>query len=194
MLLNAGAFPQLLVHSAESFKREQNKTTTTKTKKSKYFLILTLSNLCIMKSVLSSPHKIISHDTILYTFLFSIRVFAHEHSDNYLQLCTWDDYHIFLIAPAVFTRPLLDEIYHCIELLFDWLMWCWLSFCLLVDLILDFVTAIWHEKPVGLVFASTIILVLQANQLIKCASHPNVKYIQNEHVFYITYIQNEHRI
>ena len=37
---------------------------------------------------------------------------AHEHSDIYLQLCTWDDYHIFLIAPFVFTRLLLDEIYH----------------------------------------------------------------------------------
>ena len=47
---------------------------------------------------------------------------AHEHSDIYLQLCTWDDYHIFLIAALVFTRLLLDEIYHPIELLFDWLM------------------------------------------------------------------------
>ena len=47
---------------------------------------------------------------------------AHEHSDIYLQLCTWDDYHIFLIATLVFTRLLLDEIYHLIELLFDWLM------------------------------------------------------------------------
>ena len=44
---------------------------------------------------------------------------AHEHSDIYLQLCMWDDYHIFLIATLVFTRLLLDEIYHLIELLFD---------------------------------------------------------------------------
>ena len=59
---------------------------------------------------------------------------AHEHSDIYVQLCTWDDYHIFLIATLVFTRLLLDEIYHLIELLFDWLMmWCWFSFvCLLI--------------------------------------------------------------
>ena len=35
---------------------------------------------------------------------------THEHSDIYLQLCTWDDYHIFLIATLVFTRLLLDEI------------------------------------------------------------------------------------
>ena len=47
---------------------------------------------------------------------------AYEHSDIYLQLCTWDDYHMFLIATLVFTRLLLDEIYHLIELLFDWLM------------------------------------------------------------------------
>ena len=40
---------------------------------------------------------------------------AHEHSDIYLQLYMWDDYHIFLIAPLVFTRLLLDEIYHLIE-------------------------------------------------------------------------------
>ena len=47
---------------------------------------------------------------------------THENSDIYLQLYMWDDYHIFLIAPLVFTRLLLDEIYHLIELLFDWLM------------------------------------------------------------------------
>ena len=59
---------------------------------------------------------------------------AHEHSGIYLQLCTWDDYHIFLIATLVFTRLLLDEIYRLIELLFNWLMmWCWFSFvCLLI--------------------------------------------------------------
>ena len=48
---------------------------------------------------------------------------AHEHWGIYLQLCMWDDYHIFLIATLVFTRLLLDRIYHLIELPFDWLMW-----------------------------------------------------------------------
>ena len=49
---------------------------------------------------------------------------AHEHSRIYLQL-SMCDYHIFSIAPLVFTRLLLDEIYHLIELPFDWLMiWC----------------------------------------------------------------------
>ena len=46
----------------------------------------------------------------------------HLLTNIYLQLCTWDDYYIFLIATLVFTRLLLDEIYHLIELLFDWLM------------------------------------------------------------------------
>ena len=46
---------------------------------------------------------------------------VHEHWDIYLQLCMWDDYHVFLIATLVFTRLLLDEIYHLIELLFEWL-------------------------------------------------------------------------
>ena len=54
---------------------------------------------------------------------------AHEHSNIYLQLCTRDDYDIFLIATLVFTRLLLDGIYHQIELLFNWLMmWCWFLF------------------------------------------------------------------
>ena len=47
---------------------------------------------------------------------------AHKHSDIYLQLYTWDDYRIFLIAPLVFARLLLNEIYYLIELLFEWLM------------------------------------------------------------------------
>ena len=47
---------------------------------------------------------------------------AYEHPEIYLQLCMWHDYHIFLIASLVFTRLLLDEIYHLIELPFDWLM------------------------------------------------------------------------
>ena len=48
---------------------------------------------------------------------------AHEHSDIYLQLCMWDDYHVFLIATLVFTRLLLDEIYYLIELPFDFFVY-----------------------------------------------------------------------
>ena len=46
----------------------------------------------------------------------------------------WDDYHVFLIATLVFTRLQLDEIYHLIELQFDWLM----MRCLFVYLIMGF--------------------------------------------------------
>ena len=44
---------------------------------------------------------------------------VHKHSDIYLQLCMWDDYHVFLIATLVFTMLLLDEIYYLIGLPFD---------------------------------------------------------------------------
>ena len=47
---------------------------------------------------------------------------TRSHIQTYLQICMWDDYHVFLIAPLVFTRALLDEIYHLIELAFEWLM------------------------------------------------------------------------
>ena len=85
---------------------------------------------------------------IIHIFFFSIRIFFHGHwrltgqqgkggdyllfhattstrsrTFRHLQLCMWDDYHIFLIASLVFTRLLLDEIYYrLIELPFDWLM------------------------------------------------------------------------
>ena len=79
-----------------------------------------------------------------------------------LQLSKWDDYHRFLIAPLVFTRLLLDVIYHLIRLLFNWfMMWFWLLFVYLLIWFQYFLTAIWHWKAVSL----TIILVLQANQL-----------------------------
>ena len=85
-------------------------------------------------------------ETIFYSTLPLPPV--HEHSDIYLQLCMWDDYHIFLIAALVFTRLLLDEIYHFIELLFDWLMiWCWFLFVCLLNWFL-FVTGVWNEKSV----------------------------------------------
>ena len=63
---------------------------------------------------------------------------AHEHWDIYLQLCMWDDYHVFLIATLVFTRLLLDEIYHLIELPFEWLIDDAMFVCLLDELMLSF--------------------------------------------------------
>ena len=84
---------------------------------------------------------------IIFFFFFSIRVFftdtddsqdsrrrertifystlplppTHEHWHIYLQLCMWDDYHVFLMATLVLTRLLLFTTlsnYH----LSDWLM------------------------------------------------------------------------
>ena len=50
----------------------------------------------------------------------------------------WDDYHVFLIAALVFTRLLLDKIYHLIIWLIDWLIDDTMFVCLLDELILDF--------------------------------------------------------
>ena len=68
-----------------------------------------------------------------------------------LQFWMWDDYHIFLIAPLVFSRLLLDEIYHLIKQLFEWLvMWCQVLFVYFLVWFKVFVTAIWHWKLVDL--------------------------------------------
>ena len=96
---------------------------------------------------------------------------AHEHWDIYLQLCMWDDYHVFLIATLEFTRLLLDEIYHVIELPFEWLIDDSVFVCLLDELILGFCYSNLTLKIGEFELASTITLVLQANRLTKCASH-----------------------
>ena len=97
---------------------------------------------------------------------------VHEHWDIYLQLCMWDDCHIFSIALLVFTRLLLDEIYHLIKLPFDWLMMeC--QFCLFTWWFDS--RFCWNNlaREIGeYKLASTITLVLQANPRTKCASHP----------------------
>ena len=92
-------------------------------------------------------------------------------SDIYLQPCMWDDYHIFLIAPLVFTRLLLDEIYqkNTIWLIDDVML---VFVCLLDDLILVFCYNNLTRENGRLELASTITLELQANLLSKCTSHP----------------------
>ena len=63
-----------------------------------------------------------------------------QHWGIYLQHCIWNDYHVFSITALVFTRLLLDEIYHHIQLLLEWLIddaIC-LFLCLLDELILAF--------------------------------------------------------
>ena len=83
----------------------------------------------------------------------------------------WDDYHVFLILTLVFTRLLLDEIYHLIELPFGWLFDDAMFDCLLDELILGFSYSDLAWETGGFELPSTITLVLQANRLTKCANH-----------------------
>ena len=53
---------------------------------------------------------------------------AHKHLRINLQLCMWDGYHIFFITTLVFTRLVLDELYHLIEFPFHY--WWYIIFCL----------------------------------------------------------------
>ena len=77
-------------------------------------------------------------DLFYYTLPFPP---AHEQT-FILQLCTWDDYHMFLIAALVFTKLLIDEIYHLnqspIDLLMMWgwffLFTCWFDSKFLLQL------------------------------------------------------------
>ena len=84
----------------------------------------------------------------------------------------WDDYHVFLIATLVFTRLLLDEIYHLIELPFEWLTDDAMFVSLLDELMLGFCDSDLTWENGGFELASTIILALQANRPTKCTSHP----------------------
>ena len=97
---------------------------------------------------------------------------ADKHWDIYLQLCMWNVYHVFLIATLVFTRPLLDEIYHVIELPFEWLTDGAMFVFLLDELILGFYYCNFTLETGGFELVSSITLVLQANWLTKCANHP----------------------
>ena len=86
-----------------------------------------------------------------------------------LQLCPWDNYHIFLIVPLVLTKLLLNEIHHIIELLFDWLMmFYWFLFVYLLVWFKVFVTAIWHWKLVdsNLHRLSSTITIEPTNQVL----------------------------
>ena len=87
---------------------------------------------------------------------------AHKHWDIYLQLCMWNDYHVFLIVTLVFTRLLLDEIYYLIyqtatrwKLPFDWLIDDAMFVCLLEELILGFCYSNLTLETGGFELAST---------------------------------------
>ena len=81
---------------------------------------------------------------------------AHELWEIYLELCMWDDYHVFLNATLVFTRLLVDEIYHLIELPLEWLIDDAMFFCLLDELILGFCYSDLTSETSGFELASTI--------------------------------------
>ena len=85
---------------------------------------------------------------------------AHEHWDIYLQLCIWDEYRVLLIATLVFTRLLLEEVYHLIELPFEWLIDDAMFVCLLDKLILDFCYSDLTLETGGLELASYVIWFL----------------------------------
>ena len=96
----------------------------------------------------------------------------YTHSDIDLQLCMWNDYHIFLIVLLVFTRLLLNDIYHLIELLFLIDCWCDVKFLFNWRFNSRVLLSNLRWETGGLKLASTITFVLQANWLTKCASHP----------------------
>ena len=95
---------------------------------------------------------------------------SYYREKDLLQLCKWDDYHVFLIATLLFTRLLLDEIYHLIELPLDWVNDDTMFVCLLDVLVLCFCNSDLTWETGGIELGSTITLVLQANRLTKCAS------------------------
>ena len=85
-----------------------------------------------------------------------------------------DDYHKFLIATLVFTRLLLAEIYHLIQLPFDWLTDHAMFICLLDDLIRGFCYSNLSWETSAFELASTITLVLQAKWLTKYGFGPQI--------------------
>ena len=72
----------------------------------------------------------------------------------------------------MFPRLLLDEIYRLIELPFERLIDDAMFVCLLDELVLGFCYSDLTLETGGVELELTITLVLQANRLSKCASHP----------------------
>ena len=63
--------------------------------------------------------------------------------------------------------------------------------CLLDELILGFCYSDLTLETGGFELASTITLVLQANQLTKCASHPQIIFLMQQVIFDNPNIKNE---
>ena len=97
---------------------------------------------------------------------------THKHSNIYLQLCMWDDYHFFNCTTCIYqtaTQWDLPPYWITFWLVDDAVL---IVVCLLDDLILSFCYRDLSWETGGLKLASTITPVLQANRLTKCASHP----------------------
>ena len=92
-----------------------------------------------------------------------------EHSDIYLQLFIWDDYHVFLTASLITTRVLLDKFFHLIVELSFWSIdyTMLVSVSLIYDLILDFCYCSLSLETDGIKLTLTITLVVHANRLTK---------------------------
>ena len=107
------------------------------------------------------------HSTTLPLFYANIQTFV-------LQLCTSDDPLISNRTACIYqatTRWDLPPYRITIWLIDDVML---IFVCLFVDLIQGFCYSYLILETDGLELASTIILVLQANRLNKCASHPKV--------------------
>ena len=105
-------------------------------------------------------------DHLLFHSTTSTRSRTLSHLITTLQMRLL--YHPFLIVTLV-TRLLLDEIYHIIELPFNWLIDDAMFVCLLDELILGFCYSDLTLETDGFELASTIALVLQGNQLTQSA-------------------------
>ena len=106
---------------------------------------------------------------------------AQNHSDIYLQLCMWDDYHVFLLAPLE-TNKLAKWWVLPPHWITAWLIDYWMLICLLYALILHFGKGILKQESGGFELPKTITLVLQGKRLTKCASHPNISSMFNPNV------------
>ena len=111
--------------------------------------------------------KVVDHLLFRSTTSTRSRTFRHLFVTLHVRWLS-----LFLIATLVFTRLLLDEIYHLIELPFEWLNDDAMFVCLLDELILGFCYSDLTLEIGGFELALAITIVLQANQLIKCTSHP----------------------
>ena len=110
-------------------------------------------------------------ETIFYSFLPLPP--AHEHSDIYFATfhVRWLS-HIFNRTACIYQTATRWDLppYQIATWLIDDVML--ILVCLLVDLIHGFCCSYLTLETGGLEFASTIILVIQANRLTKCTSHP----------------------